>query len=64
MSMQGSQKRTFVEQTEVTGNEGKKLNARMVKAPEGDFRDWRAIQKWARNSAAALLDAEATPRTL
>ena len=44
MSMQGSQKRTFVEQTEVTGNEGKKLNARMVKAPEGDFRDWRAIQ--------------------
>jgi menaquinone-dependent protoporphyrinogen oxidase len=33
---------------------GARLVLRMVKAPEGDFRDWNAIRQWAREIAAAL----------
>jgi menaquinone-dependent protoporphyrinogen oxidase len=33
---------------------GERLVARMVKAPEGDFRDWEAIRAWTREIAAAL----------
>jgi menaquinone-dependent protoporphyrinogen oxidase len=33
---------------------GERLIARMVGAPEGDFRDWDAICAWAREIAAAL----------
>jgi len=31
-----------------------RLIARLVKAPEGDFRDWDAIRGWASRIAAAL----------
>jgi menaquinone-dependent protoporphyrinogen oxidase len=33
---------------------GERLVAKMVKAPEGDFRDWEAIRGWAREIASAL----------
>lgn len=33
---------------------GERLVTRMVKAPEGDFRDWEAIRGWARMIAASL----------
>lgn len=33
---------------------GERLIVRMVKAPEGDFRDWAAIRAWAGAIAAAL----------
>ena len=33
---------------------GERLLARMVKAPEGDFRDWDAIRAWADEIADAL----------
>lgn len=33
---------------------GERLISRMVKAPEGDFRDWDAIRTWARAIAAGL----------
>ena len=35
-------------------NLAERLAARMVKAPEGDFRDWPAIRGWARGIAAEL----------
>ena len=34
---------------------GERLAARLVHAPEGDFRDWDAIRAWARSIAAALV---------
>lgn len=33
---------------------GERLIAKMVKAPEGDFRDWEAIRAWADEIAEAL----------
>jgi menaquinone-dependent protoporphyrinogen oxidase len=33
---------------------GERLIAGLVKAPEGDFRDWDAVRAWAREIAAAL----------
>lgn len=39
-----------------------RLIARAVKAPDGDFRDWRAIRAWA-NGVADALDAEAAVPT-
>lgn len=33
---------------------GERIITRMVKAPEGDFRDWDAIRAWARTIAASL----------
>ena len=33
---------------------GERLIVRVVKAPEGDFRDWDAIRAWAREIAAAV----------
>jgi menaquinone-dependent protoporphyrinogen oxidase len=33
---------------------GERLMVKMVKAPEGDFRNWDAIRRWARDIAAAL----------
>jgi menaquinone-dependent protoporphyrinogen oxidase len=36
---------------------GERLMAKVVKAPEGDFRDWDAIRAWAREIAAALTPA-------
>ena len=33
---------------------GERLITRMVKAPEGDFRDWEAIRDWARMIAFSL----------
>jgi len=33
---------------------GERLIAGMVKAPEGDFRDWDAVHDWAREIATAL----------
>lgn len=35
-------------------NLAERLAARMVKAPEGDFRDWDAIRSWARGIAEEL----------
>ena len=35
-------------------NLAERLAARMVKAPEGDFRDWLAIRDWARGIAGEL----------
>jgi menaquinone-dependent protoporphyrinogen oxidase len=32
-----------------------------VRAPEGDFRDWRAIEDWAENIARALAPSPMTP---
>jgi menaquinone-dependent protoporphyrinogen oxidase len=37
---------------------GERLIARVVHAPEGDFRDWEAIHAWAQQLAAALHSAE------
>ena len=34
---------------------GERLAARLVHAPEGDFRAWDAIRAWARSIAAALM---------
>jgi menaquinone-dependent protoporphyrinogen oxidase len=33
---------------------GERLIAKVVKAPEGDFRDWEAIRSWAREIAMAV----------
>jgi menaquinone-dependent protoporphyrinogen oxidase len=33
---------------------GERLAVKMVKAPEGDFRDWEAIREWAQGIASAL----------
>lgn len=33
---------------------GERLVAKLVKAPDGDFRDWEAIRGWAREIASAL----------
>ena len=33
---------------------GERLAAKVVKAPEGDFRDWEAIRDWAREIGGAL----------
>jgi menaquinone-dependent protoporphyrinogen oxidase len=33
---------------------GERLVTNMVKAPEGDFRDWTKIRAWAREIASAL----------
>ncbi len=33
---------------------GERLIAKAVKAPEGDFRDWDAIRRWARDIASVL----------
>ena len=33
---------------------GERLITRMVQAPEGDFRDWEAIDAWAREIASEL----------
>lgn len=38
-----------------------RMIARVVGAPEGDFRDWEAIRAWAREIAAALNDAARSP---
>jgi menaquinone-dependent protoporphyrinogen oxidase len=35
---------------------GERLVVKMVKAPEGDFRDWEAIRGWTREIASALRD--------
>lgn len=35
-------------------NLAERMAVRLVKAPEGDFRDWNAIRDWARSIAAAL----------
>lgn len=35
-------------------NLGERLTAKVVRAPEGDFRDWNAIRGWARQIAIAL----------
>ena len=40
---------------------GERLITRMVKAPEGDFRDWEAIRGWARQIEASL-DADLPAR--
>lgn len=36
---------------------GERLIAKVVKAPEGDFRNWTAIHEWAQSIAAALHSA-------
>lgn len=41
---------------------GERLIARVVGAPEGDFRDWAAIHQWAGEIAAALAPATASPQ--
>lgn len=33
---------------------GERLAVKMVKAPEGDFRDWKAIRAWAQEIATSL----------
>jgi menaquinone-dependent protoporphyrinogen oxidase len=33
---------------------GERLTVKLVKAPDGDFRDWEAIRAWAREIASAL----------
>jgi menaquinone-dependent protoporphyrinogen oxidase len=38
---------------------GERLIVKMVKAPEGDFRDWELIRDWAREIAVALRTAHA-----
>ncbi len=38
-----------------------RLLARMVKAPEGDYRDWDAIRSWAREIVGALRSGAASP---
>ena len=35
---------------------------RMVKAPEGDFRDWDLVSRWARSIAAELRSGDARTR--
>lgn len=37
---------------------GERLIARMVRAPEGDFRDWGAVRAWAREIALVLAGSE------
>lgn len=37
-------------------NLAERLAVRMVKAPDGDYRDWDAIREWAQGIAAALGD--------
>lgn len=41
---------------------GERLIARVVSAPEGDFRDWEAIHQWADEIAAALAPAVTPPK--
>ena len=43
---------------------GEKLAVRAVRAPEGDYREWAAIESWARGIADQLLPARATVGTL
>jgi menaquinone-dependent protoporphyrinogen oxidase len=38
---------------------GERLISRVVKAPEGDYRDWEAIRAWAREIASSLQTAGA-----
>jgi menaquinone-dependent protoporphyrinogen oxidase len=33
---------------------GERMAVRLVKAPEGDFRDWGAVRGWSKEIAAAL----------
>jgi len=33
---------------------GERLAGKIVRAPEGDFRDWEAIREWAQGIASAL----------
>jgi menaquinone-dependent protoporphyrinogen oxidase len=40
---------------------GERLAVKLVRAPEGDFRDWDAIRSWARDVASALPTAAASP---
>lgn len=40
---------------------GERLAVKMVKAPEGDFRDWTAIRAWAREIAATFIVPAASP---
>jgi menaquinone-dependent protoporphyrinogen oxidase len=42
-------------------NHRERLAVRAVKAPDGDFRDWAAIDAWADEIADALLSMEASP---
>lgn len=52
---QASGHRTFVGKLDRSGlGRGERLMAKMVKAPEGDFRNWEAIHAWADEIAAAL----------
>lgn len=41
---------------------GERLAVKMVKAPDGDFRDWTAIRAWAREIALALPGSGANGR--
>lgn len=43
---------------------GERLAIKLVKAPEGDFRDWEAIRAWAREIATALVDVRAAEHAL
>jgi len=40
---------------------GERVIASVVKAPEGDFRDWPAIRRWAEEIAAEVQAMEAVP---
>jgi menaquinone-dependent protoporphyrinogen oxidase len=40
---------------------GERVIASVVKAPEGDFRDWPAIRRWAEEIAAEVQALEAVP---
>jgi menaquinone-dependent protoporphyrinogen oxidase len=42
---------------------GENIVTRVVRAPEGDFRDWQEIRGWARSLADDLLDSQSTVLT-